>query len=66
MARTNIDLDDRLVEAGMKMAGCKTKKELVHLALKELVAKKDRKKILKLEGKITWTGNLDEMRTNRA
>lgn len=65
MARTNIDLDERLVEAGMKMAGCKTKKELVHLALKELVARKSRKKILQLEGKIAWIGDLHEMRRSR-
>lgn len=65
MARTNIDLDDRLVEDAMKMAGCKTKKEAVHLALKELVARKRRKKILQLEGKIAWVGHLDEMRKGR-
>ena len=66
MARTNIDLDDQLVAAGMKMTGCKTKKELMHLALKELVARKNRKKILALEGKIAWMGNLHEMRKSRA
>ena len=65
MGRTNVDLDDRLVETGMKMTGCKTKKELVQLALKELVARKNRKKILKLEGKIAWGGNLHEMRKRR-
>ena len=56
MARTNVDLDDRLVAAGMKMTRCKTKKELMHLALKELLARKSRKKILQLEGKIAWAG----------
>ena len=65
MGRTNIDLDDRLIEAGMKMTGCKTKKELVHVALKDLVARKSRKTILKLEGKIAWMGNLHEMRKSR-
>ncbi len=66
MGRTNIDLDDRLIEAGMKMTGCKTKKDLVHVALKELIARKSRKKILALEGKIAWMGNLHEMRKSRA
>ena len=66
MARTNIDLDDQLISTGMKMAGCRTKKELVHLALKEFIAKKNRKKILDLEGKIHWAGNLGEMRKSRA
>ncbi|MGH7274852.1 MAG: type II toxin-antitoxin system VapB family antitoxin [Nitrospiria bacterium] len=65
MARTNVELDDRLVAAGMKMTGCKTKKEVVNLALKELVSRKRRKKILELEGKIAWVGNLHEMRKSR-
>lgn len=65
MARTNIDLDNRLVTAGMKMTRCRTKKELVHLALKELLARKRRKRILELEGKIAWAGDLDEMRKRR-
>lgn len=37
MGRTNIELDDRLVSSALKMTGCKTKKEVVHLALRELV-----------------------------
>jgi Arc/MetJ family transcription regulator len=65
MARTNIDLDDRLIAAGMKMTGCRTKKELVNLALEALIARKTRKKILELEGKIDWTGDLHETRKTR-
>lgn len=63
--RTNIVLDDKLVKEGLRLTRLKTKKELVSLALKELVAKRRRKKILKLEGKIKWEGNLDEMRRGR-
>ncbi|MGH7165875.1 MAG: type II toxin-antitoxin system VapB family antitoxin, partial [Nitrospiraceae bacterium] len=37
MARTNIDLNDRLVRAGMRLFRCKSKRELVHLALSELL-----------------------------
>lgn len=35
--RRNIELDDRLVERGFKLTGLRTKKELVNLALRELV-----------------------------
>ena len=63
--RTNIELDRRLVEEGLRFTGCQTKKELVNLALSELVNKKRRKEILKLEGKIIWEGDLDEMRRSR-
>jgi Arc/MetJ family transcription regulator len=63
--RTNIVLDDKLVEEGLKITGLKTKKELVNLALKELVVRAKRKKILEFEGKIEWEGNLEEMRKGR-
>jgi Arc/MetJ family transcription regulator len=65
MSRTNIELDDRLVNEGLKLTHLKTKKDLVHHALEELVARKKRKGLLMLEGKVQWTGSLDEMRTSR-
>ena len=65
MGRTNIDLEDKLVKEGMRVFKCKTKKELVHLALKELLKKEKRKEILKLQGMGQWEGNLDEMRGDR-
>jgi len=63
--RTNIILDDQLIEKAMKYTGIKTKKKLVNMALKELVQRKERKEILKLKGKLHWEGNLDEMRGMR-
>lgn len=65
MSRTNIDLDDTLVHKALKMTGAKTKRELVHRALEDLVRKEYRKGILKFEGKIRWEGSLEEMRKNR-
>ena len=65
MGRTNIDLDDQLIDAGLKMTQCRTKKELVHLALKTLVAKKGRKKLLNFEGKVPWAGDISQMRKGR-
>lgn len=66
MARTNIELDNRLVEAGFRITKCKTKKDLVNLALKELVAKKNRKELLELEGKVVWKGDLSQLRKARS
>ena len=65
MLRTNIELDEKLVDEAMKLTHKKTKKELVNYALKELVSKIKRKKLLELEGKVQWTGDLDEMRKSR-
>lgn len=65
MLRTNIELDQKLTNEAMKLTQIKTKKALVNYALKELVRKIKRKKILELEGRVEWTGNLAEMRKNR-
>ena len=66
MQRTNIEIDETLVKEAMKLTKQKTKKAVVNFALKELVSKEKRKKLLEYEGKVEWQGNLAEMRTDRA
>jgi Arc/MetJ family transcription regulator len=63
--RTNIVLDDELVEEGFKITNAKTKRELVDIALKEMVNRARRKDILELAGKVKWEGDLNEMRRGR-
>jgi len=63
--RTNIVLDDELVKEGLRLTKVKTKKELVNLALRELVQRRKRKKLLEMEGKVEWEGDLEEMRKGR-
>ena len=63
--RTNVVIEDKLIEEGLAYTGLKTKRELVNFALKDLVDRKKRKAILVLEGKLHWEGNLKEMRENR-
>ena len=65
MKRTNIVLDEELVEKGMRLTGIRTRRELVDLALSELVRRKEQKNILKLKGKIQWEGDLDQLRAHR-
>lgn len=65
MARTNIELDDRLVREGLKVFKCRSKRELVHLALTELLKDAKRKEILKLRGQVRWEANLEELRQSR-
>ncbi len=65
MPRTNIDLDDRLVREGLRIFGCKSKRELVNLALHELLKKAKRKEILKLRGQLKWEADLQELRRTR-
>lgn len=65
MLRTNIELDERLVKEAMKLTHKKTKKEIVNYALAELVSRTKRKKLLEIEGKVEWKGDLAEMRKSR-
>lgn len=65
MGRTNIELDDHLVSEGMKVYKCKSKRELVHLALAELLKGEKRKEILTLRGQVKWEGDLAQLRRRR-
>ena len=57
--RTNIVLDDRLVQEGLRLTGARTKKELVHLALEELVDRRRRRDLTELAGKIRFRDDFD-------
>jgi Arc/MetJ family transcription regulator len=60
--RTNIELDDELVETAMHLYGTRTKRETVDLALRRLVGSRlDTEAALALEG-TGWTGDLDQLR----
>ncbi len=52
--RTNIDLDDQLVQEAFALTGLHSKKELVHLALNELIRVRKKKSLLDLSGKIQF------------
>ena len=60
--RTNIVIDDNLMEQAFKATGLKTKKDVVEQGLKLLIQRKKQQSIRKLRGQITWEGDLDEMR----
>lgn len=61
--RTNIELDNVLIEKAITLSKLKTKKEVVQAALKNYVAMMKKKELLALKGEITWEGNLNEMRS---
>ncbi len=65
MSRTNIELNNKVLKEAFKLTDIKTKKDLVNYALEELVKRLRRKKMLELEGKVKWEGDLDELRTSR-
>ncbi len=65
VARTNIEIDDRLIVSVMQRYGLRTKREAVDLALRRLVGEPpETAEILQLEGS-GWQADLDEIRTSR-
>ena len=62
--RTNIEIDNNLMNEAIKISGLKTKKETVELGLKTLVRLKKQENIRRFRGQLEWTGNLDDMRTS--
>jgi Arc/MetJ family transcription regulator len=61
--RTNIVIDDKLMNDALKATGLKTKKEAVELGLRTLIRLHQQEKIKSLKGKLKWDGDLDDMRT---
>ena len=64
--RTNIVLDDKLIERAQKLTGIKTKREVVHEALRLLILLNEQGEVRSLRGKLPWDGNLDNQRLSRA
>ena len=65
--RTNIDLDDQLVEEAFRLTHLRTKKELLNLALQELIRSYKKRNLLDLSGKIQFQPDYDykALRENR-
>ena len=63
--RTNIEIDDKLMKATLKITGLTTKREVVDKALKELLRLARQGDFRKLRGQIDWQGDLEEMRLDK-
>lgn len=62
VSRTNIEIDDLLLRRAMQMYGCKTKREAVDLALRELVGNPMSLEEARAMRGTGWDGDLDEIR----
>ena len=63
--RTNIVLDDDIVEKAFLYSPLKTKKEVVNLALREFVERHSRLNMLDLKGKISFDKDYDYKKLRR-
>lgn len=62
--RTNIVIDDKLMQDTLRATGLKTKREAVELGLRTLLRLRRQEEIRRLRGKLAWQGDLDAMRTD--
>ncbi|NJM75303.1 MAG: type II toxin-antitoxin system VapB family antitoxin [Acaryochloridaceae cyanobacterium RU_4_10] len=62
--RTNIVINDRLMDEALKITGVKSKREVVELGLKTLIQLKQQEQIKAYRGKLKWDGDLESMRTD--
>jgi Arc/MetJ family transcription regulator len=63
--RTNIVIDDRLMQEALRACGLKTKRETVELGLRTLVRLSKQAELRRFRGKWNWRGDLEAMRTDR-
>ncbi len=64
MGRTNVVVDDKLIERAMRLYGLRTKREAIDLALRRLVGEYEPRDMLDMEG-TGWEGDLEQMRRSR-
>jgi len=62
--RTNVVIDDALMDDVLKATGLKTKREAVELGLKTLLRLHKQEEIKSFRGKLKWEGDLEAMRTD--
>jgi Arc/MetJ family transcription regulator len=60
--RTNVVIDDKLMSQALRSSGCRTKRSAIESGLRLLVQVNSQKRLRSLRGKITWEGDLEEMR----
>lgn len=63
--RTNIVIDDELMNSTLRATGLKTKREAVELGLRTLLRLRQQEEIKRFRGKLDWQGDLDAMRADK-
>jgi Arc/MetJ family transcription regulator len=65
MKRTNLVLDEDLLEEATALSEAKTYSKVVEIALRYFVNRVKAQRILELRGSGQWEGNLSDMRQDR-
>ena len=60
--RTNVVIDDDLMDEALKVSGLKTKRKAIEEGLRLLVKTRGQARVRRLRGALRWEGSLDDMR----
>jgi len=60
--RTNIVIEDALMQEALRVSGAKTKREAVELGLKALIRLRKQERVRTARGGLPWDGDLDALR----
>lgn len=63
--RTNIEIDDELMDLALRLTGLKTKRAAVEQGLRLLIKLRRQKQVDRQFGKLSWKGDLDQSRLGR-
>ena len=63
--RTNIVIDDGLMENAMRLLNVHTKKAVIDIALRQLVMREKRREIKHLRGNVDWDHDYDYKSSRR-
>ncbi len=63
--RTNIEIDQDLLNEAKSLSSIRTSKEIVFRALQEFVARRKRSRLLDMRHPMLWEGDLEKMRADR-
>ena len=62
--RTNIIIDDDLMDQVMAVTGVRTKREAVELGLRIVLRLQRQGEVRQMRGRLDWSGDLEAMRTD--
>lgn len=65
MKRTQVMLDETLIQDCIRATGIKTQRALIDHALRELLRREKQIEVLQLKGRVDWQGDLNEWRQGR-
>jgi Arc/MetJ family transcription regulator len=63
--RSNMGLDEELIERARQLTGIKTKRGVIHAALRMLIKVYEQDHVRELRSKLRWEGDLAVMREGR-